>query len=184
MTHPMAGASFTKSSWRCSTDFVEGGTSERDLRDERGGLKLTPQRSETYCRTTFQYQPIPVGQFDTRRGWRLLHHPFQLLLLRLVKGGGEPPVCSKIKAAGPPSPKAAAHRPIVCGSRSSASAVAAALKPWASSSMAYHRSRSPPGRQRQYHPPPQVLHSHLPLFQRPVYLSHAHHQPPATPETS
>ena len=37
LTHPMAGASFTKSSWRCSTDFAEGGTSERDLRDERGG---------------------------------------------------------------------------------------------------------------------------------------------------
>ena len=33
----MAGASFTKSSWRCSTDFAEGGTSERDLLDERGG---------------------------------------------------------------------------------------------------------------------------------------------------
>ena len=27
--------------------------------------------------------------------------------------GGEPPDCSKIKAAGPPSPKAAAHRPMV-----------------------------------------------------------------------
>ena len=36
LTHPIAGASFTKSSWRCS-HFAEGGTSERDLRDERGG---------------------------------------------------------------------------------------------------------------------------------------------------
>ena len=31
---------------------------------------------------------------------------------------------------------------MVCGSRSSASAVAAAVKPWASSRMAYHRSCS------------------------------------------
>ena len=45
LTHPMAGASFTKSSWRCSTDFAEGGTSERDLRDERGGPFHTG-----YCR--------------------------------------------------------------------------------------------------------------------------------------
>ncbi len=37
MTHPMVGASFTKSSWRCSADFAEGGTSERDLRDEGSG---------------------------------------------------------------------------------------------------------------------------------------------------
>ena len=29
LTHPMAGASFTKSSWRCSTDFAEGGTSAK-----------------------------------------------------------------------------------------------------------------------------------------------------------
>ena len=54
---------------------------------------------------------------------------------------GEPPDCSNIRAAGPPSPKADAHRPMVCGSRSSASAVAAAVQPWASSQTAYHRSR-------------------------------------------
>ena len=55
---------------------------------------------------------------------------------------GEPPVCSQIKAVGPPSPKAAAHRPTVWGSLSSASAAAEAVQPWASNSMAYHRSRS------------------------------------------
>ena len=66
-----------------------------------GGSSLTPQR---YRDILPNHLPIPVGQFRyTDRGWRLLHHPFQLLLLRLVKGGGEPPVCSKIKAAGPPS---------------------------------------------------------------------------------
>ena len=36
LTHPISGASFTKSSWRCS-HFAEGGTSESDLREERGG---------------------------------------------------------------------------------------------------------------------------------------------------
>ena len=41
-----------------------------------------------------------------------------------------------------------------------------------------------PGRGSQNHPPPQVLDSHLPLFQRPVYLPHAHHQPRAISETS
>ena len=55
---------------------------------------------------------------------------------------GEPPVCSSIKAAGPPSPKADAHRPMVCGSRSRASAVADAVQPWASNQTACQRSRS------------------------------------------
>ena len=35
-----------------------------------------------------------------------------------------------------------------------------------------------------HYPPPQVLDSHLPLFQRPIYLPHAHHQPLAISETS
>ena len=87
-----------------------------------------PQRSKTNCRTTFQYQ---LANSHARRGVRLLYRLFQLLPLRLVKGGGEPPACSNIRAAGHPSPKADAHRPMVCGSRSSASAVAAAVKPWA-----------------------------------------------------
>ena len=59
----------------------------------------------------------------------------------LPLSGGEPPVCSKIKAAGPPSPKAAVHRPMVSGFRSNGSAVAESVHPWANSSMAYHRSR-------------------------------------------
>ena len=36
----------------------------------------------------------------------------------------------------------------------------------------------------QDHPPPQVLDFHPPLFQRAVYLPHAHHQPLPTPDTS
>ena len=56
--------------------------------------------------------------------------------------GGEPPVCSKIKAEGPPSRKADAHRPMVWGSRSKASATAEPVQPWASNRRAYHLSRS------------------------------------------
>ena len=33
-----------------------------------------------------------------------------------------------------------------------------------------------PGRGRQNHPPAQILDFHLPLFQKPLYLPHAHHQ--------
>ena len=47
LTHLNAGALFTKSSWRCSTDFAEGGTSERDLRDERSGSLHTGYRRGT-----------------------------------------------------------------------------------------------------------------------------------------
>ena len=57
--------------------------------------------------------PGPVGQFDAGHGRLFLHRFLQLRLLRLAEGGGEPPDCSKIKAAGPPSPKSAAHRPMV-----------------------------------------------------------------------
>ena len=34
-----------------------------------------------------------------------------------------------------------------------------------------------PGRRRQGHPSTQILDFHLPLFQRPIYLPHAHHLP-------
>ena len=37
LTHRTVQASFTRISWRCLRDFAEGGTSERDLRDERSG---------------------------------------------------------------------------------------------------------------------------------------------------
>ena len=86
--------------------------------------------------------PVPVGEAAARCLRQLLDRFLQRRPLRLAAGGGEPPVCSKIRALGPPAPKAAAHRPMVCGSRSSAAAVAAALQPWASNKMAYHRSRS------------------------------------------
>ena len=62
--------------------------------------------------------PVPVGQADARLGGQLLHPCPQLALLRLAESGGEPRDCSNIKAARPPSPKAAAHLPMVCRSRS------------------------------------------------------------------
>ena len=86
--------------------------------------------------------PVPVGQFDARHGRLFRHRLLQLRLLHLAEGGGEPPDCSKIKASGPPLPKAAAHLPMVCGSRPKACAVPEAVHPWASSQMACQRSRS------------------------------------------
>ncbi len=53
--------------------------------------------------------PVPAGQFDARQLRQLLGCCLQLRLLRLAKGKGESPVCSNIKVAGPPSPKADAH---------------------------------------------------------------------------
>ena len=77
---------------------------------------------------------------------------------------------------------------MVCGSRSNTSAVAAAVQPWASSQMAFQPLSLPkgpfPGRWRQNHPATQGLSIHLPLFQKPVHLSQAHHQPPANRKTS
>ena len=103
-----------------------------------------PNRSHTNQWTTLllSLSKGPVGQANASLSRQLLHRRAQLRLLRLAKGGGEPPDCSKIKALGPPSQKAAAHRPMVWGSLSSASAVAEAVQPWASSQIACHLSRS------------------------------------------
>ena len=57
--------------------------------------------------------PVPVGQFYACRCRSLLHRSPQLRLLPLAGGGGQPPDCSKIRAAGPPSLKAVAHLPMV-----------------------------------------------------------------------
>ena len=45
--------------------------------------------------------PVPVGHFYARHLGQLLHCPRQLRPLRIAKRGGEPPVCSNIKAAEP-----------------------------------------------------------------------------------
>ena len=55
---------------------------------------------------------------------------------------GGTPALLEYQCLGSSCARAAAHRLMVCGSRSKASAVAAAVHPWASSSMAYHLSRS------------------------------------------
>ena len=85
--------------------------------------------------------PVPVGQFDARLGRQPLNRRPQLPAAP-CRGRGEPRDCSNIKAAGPTSPKAAAHRPMVRGSRSRASATAEPVQPWASNRRAHHRSRS------------------------------------------
>ena len=66
------------------------------------------------------------GQRAIRGGRSIVRRA--LYLCAWSRAGG-PPVCSNIRAAGPPSPKADAQRPTVWGSRSSASAVAVAVKP-------------------------------------------------------
>src|SRR6266849_9341355 len=71
-----------------------------------------------------------------------LDRSLQLGLLLTAQGGGDPPVCSNMSAAGPASRKLASHSPIVCGSRSSASATCTADQPSASSHSACQRSRS------------------------------------------
>src|SRR5205823_10970938 len=86
--------------------------------------------------------PVPVRQVEACLPRRRLDRCLQPGLLPPVEGGGEPPVCSKANAAGPFRPNAASHSPIVCGSRSSASATWAADQPRATSQSACHRSRS------------------------------------------
>ena len=52
-------------------------------------LRLVPKLSRTNCLTAFllSLSKGPVGQFQARRRWRLLHRRLQLLLFRRVKGG-------------------------------------------------------------------------------------------------
>src|SRR3954447_6257746 len=86
--------------------------------------------------------PVPVAQVDPDCPWRRLDCRLYLSLLPLVEGGGEPPLCSKVRPTGPRSRRTASHSPIVCASRSSASATRAADQPRATSQTACHRSRS------------------------------------------
>ena len=74
---------------------------------------LTQPDAKAFLHKLAYHLPVPVGQADACMGRRFLHRRFQLCLLSLAEGGGDPPDCSKIKAAGPTFPKAAAHRPMV-----------------------------------------------------------------------
>src|SRR6185369_138653 len=86
--------------------------------------------------------PVPIAQVDPRLAGRRLDRLLYLSLLPLVEGGGDPPLCSKPRPAGPRSRNTASHSPIVCASRSSASATRAADQPRATNQTACHRSRS------------------------------------------
>ena len=86
--------------------------------------------------------PVPIRQVDACLFGQRLDRSLHLGLLVSVEGGGEPPDCSKSRAAAPPLPKAVTHMPMVWESRSSASATADAVQPWAKSQRACHRSRS------------------------------------------
>src|SRR6185312_16165340 len=55
--------------------------------------------------------PIPVPQVDPHVSWRSLDRCLYLGLLLRVEGGGEPPLCSKVRPAGPRSRKTASHSP-------------------------------------------------------------------------
>ena len=102
----------------------------------------TERVSEPTLHKLTHHLPIPIRQVDARRRrWRL-DRRLQLGLLLTAQGGGDPPVCSNIRPAGPACRKFANHSPIVCGSRSSASATRAADQPSASSHRACQRSRS------------------------------------------
>ena len=70
--------------------------------------------------------PVPVGQFQlASSSWPAPASPAPPPSTPPVasrQGRGEPPLCSNINVLGPLCPKAATHRPMVCGSRSKASA--------------------------------------------------------------
>ena len=158
------------------------GTLEGEAQPVRIVQATTPAQADTesFRDKLTDHLPIPVCQSDARGSRSLLHCRLQLLLSRLVKGGGEPPLCSKIRRCWPSFPKGRSPSPYCM------------RVPF----QGLHRGRCRqalgqqqhcvppfpfPGRRRQDRPPPQVLGSHPPLFQRPVYLPHAHHQPPQLP---
>ena len=79
----------------------------------RNSEMSTEPNTASFQEKLTDHLPVPVGQFDAGHVRQFLHRRLQLRLLHLVKDGGEPPVCSKIRAAGPPFPKADTHRPMV-----------------------------------------------------------------------
>jgi hypothetical protein len=58
--------------------------------------------------------PVPIGQLDPGSRWWCLDSGFQCGLLLAVEGGGDPPVCSKLRPVGPACRKVVNHSPIVC----------------------------------------------------------------------
>ena len=130
--------------------------------------------------------PVPVGQVDARPQRRSLHRRLQFPALLHVQRGGEPPLCSKTNALGPPSAKALAHWPMVWASRSRARPHRR-CGPTPVSSTGQALSQQPyrvpsfpfPGRRRSIHPPSYLSLVHAPPHQQRSHLLHAQLRPPA-----
>ena len=112
--------------------------------------------------------------------------PFSAACCAGSRAGGNRRSAQRSEPQARPSPKAEAHLPMVCGSRSSASAVACCSpavgqKP----QMAYHHlslSKGPfPGHRRQNQPQAPARHIHLPSFEKLVHIPHTHHHPSLVP---
>ena len=93
--------------------FSASALSSRFLGRLKANLEIVQAGAAAQDDTAFRdklphHFPVPV-QFDARHIGQLLHCLLQLRLLFLAEDGGEPPVCSNIKAAG----KAVAHLPMV-----------------------------------------------------------------------
>ena len=98
--------------------------------------------SKALCHEGPHRLPVPVRRCDSTLAWWPLHCRLQLGLLPSAEGGGEPPVCSKLRPSGPLSRKAATHLPMVWASRSRALATCPDDQPRANSHSACQRSRS------------------------------------------
>ena len=134
--------------------------------------------------------PIPVGEFDASHGRQFLHRRPQLRLLRLINGGGGTPGRLLENQGGRPAlakgggPSSNGVRIPSQGLRRTRSCPALGQQSDGVPSLPL------PGRRRQNKPPVQIPGIHLPLFEKPVNLSHTHHQPlpnpisgnPATPQ--
>ena len=107
------------------------------------------RQPETILHKSPHRLPVPVGQSNARLQRQLLHRRPSTPLVAPRPTRGEPPVCSKTSALGPPSAKARVSIFSVIGLWRGhpapglrARPSAAAVQPWASNHTACHRSRS------------------------------------------
>ena len=136
LEQPLLGADLKANPKRCI-----------QFRQLLGGVQLETAEAESDGKppgtSNFQYQlAIPMPD----RSGRLLHRGLSIPPAALGQGGGEPPVEALREYQGCRPSLAEGLTPIVpivCGSLSRVSTpMAAAVQPWASSSTAYHLSRS------------------------------------------
>ena len=138
-------------------------------------LNLMPNRSETNCRTPFQYQlansmPTIAGGCCTA--------PFNSPCCASPRAGGTPGL---LEYQGRRSAPAEGRQPPAYGMRVPLQGPCAGR---GGPALGQEPEGVPtllplPGRGRQDHPPMQVPRVHLPLLEEPVYISHAHHTYPA-----